>query len=704
VPGWGAGVSPSAQGSLRVSPTTAREKGASKDTDKLIRRLSLVALLLSRRGQPVTLGEIRSRVEGYALMTDEAFKRRFYEDRYELGELGIAIRKDEDPFSETSAELYSLPADAYYLEPVLLDGEEVAALAACLAVLEHRFAYSQPLRLALLSLAQGRPELLTDAGAPALMVVPDGGGSAGTLPKLQAAVAERKTVEFAYYAIGRDEELVRVVDPYGLQLVGDEWYLIGYCHLREAVRTFRLSRIRSRVKHHTKRPHDFQRPEDFDLAAYQNRPAWQLAAPAGTARIRVSPAMAWWVESHWAHCGTIEPLEDGGVVYETAYADSRRLLSWVLSLAGDAEVLAPADLRAEVAGRLAALDALLDERAPAHGATPPAPRKTKARRAADDDLGVEVDRFTRLTALATYLMQRCQDVVVLDVGTVRADLGVTARELRDDVGLLNLVNFGGDGLLLWAEFSGRGKLEVTCEIAGSALKRPARLSPLQADTLLLAVELVGRHLPTSTGAALRSAAAKIREARGGAGTLVAGDQLVPADSILRDVNRAIDEHRLLRIVYWNEGADRTSERVVEPYLLVHSRSEWYYVCWCRTAGGTRVFRVATTKSAELLDETFAPREDVELDVYRREGIPTSGSYAPRAATVWYSPAVARWIAEREPVETLPGGACVASQPYVDVRWLAAHLLPLADQARPLEPPEAVDGVRAIVRRLRELYA
>ena len=286
-------------------------------------------------------------------MTDEAFKRRFYEDRYELGELGIAVRTDEDPFSETSTELYSLPGDAYYLEPVMLDGEEVAALAACLAVLEHRFAYSQPLRLALLSLAQGRPEVLTDAGAPALMVVPDDGGSATTLPKLQAAVAERKTVEFAYYAIGRDEELVRVVDPYGLQLVGDEWYLIGYCHLRESVRTFRLSRIRSRVKHHTKRPHDFQRPDDFDLAAYQNRPAWQLAAPAGTARIRVSPRMAWWVEAHWAHCGAVEQLDDGAIVYETAYADARRLLSWVLGLAGDAEILEPAELRAELAGRLA---------------------------------------------------------------------------------------------------------------------------------------------------------------------------------------------------------------------------------------------------------------------------------------------------------------------------------------------------------------
>ncbi len=689
-----------------MSPQSVREEGFSKDADKLVRRLSLVALLLSRRGQPVTAAEIRSRVEGYPLMTEEAFKRRFFEDRDELRRLGIEIRADQDPFSETSTELYSLPADAYYLEPVELDGEELAALAACLAVLEHRFAYSQPLRLALLSLAQGRPELLTEAETPPLTVVPETREPAAALPKLQAAAAERKTVEFEYYAITRDETMLRTVDPYGLQLVAGEWYLIGWDHLREDLRTFRLSRIRSKVKHHTKRPHDFTPPAEFDLATYRDRPAWQLSEPRGAARIRVSPVMAWWVAAHWAHCGTVEQLEDGAIVYETPYADARPLLSWVLGLGDEAELLEPSGLRERIAGELEALEALLDAPAPERSGKAPAVAKAPARRRKpDDDLKVEVDRFTRLTALTSYLLRRCKDdEALLDVADVRADLGVSADELRQDVRLLNLVNFGADGALLYAEFEGRSKLSVFCDLAGPALRRPARLSPLQADTLLLAVDLVGNHLPTATGAALSSAADKLRAARGGHQAVVSSDLLHPDDELLTLVNRAIVDRRLLAIEYWTEGTDRVTQRVVEPYLLVHSRGEWYFVCWCRTAGGTRVFRVATTKKAELLDETFSPREDVELDVYRREGIPTSVSYAPRAATVWYSPVVARWIAERQPVEQLADGSCVASQPYVDVRWLAAHLLRFAGQARPLDPPEAVDGIRAAVRRLRERYA
>ncbi len=295
-----------------------REEGFSKDADKQIRRLSLVALLLSRGGHPVTVGEIRRRVEGYPTMTEEAFKRRFYEDRAELAGLGIEVVAGQD--AEGAGEVYSLPASAYYLPAVQLTREELTALAACLAVLEDRFAYSKPLRLALVSLMQGRPELIDDAATPELAVLPEAGSGAAVLPKLQAAVADRKRVVFRYYAIGRDEELERTVDPYGLQLVGDEWYLIGFCHLRQAVRTFRLSRIRSRVTHATRAPHDFAPPADFDLAAYRDRPPWRLGAPAGEARVRVAADMAWWVEAHYSRCGTPRtPPRRGRAVHDRVH-------------------------------------------------------------------------------------------------------------------------------------------------------------------------------------------------------------------------------------------------------------------------------------------------------------------------------------------------------------------------------------------------
>jgi proteasome accessory factor C len=732
-----------------------REEGFSKDADKLIRRLSLVAFLLSRPGRPVTSAEIRRRVEGYALMTDDAFKRRFYEDRTELAGLGIGVEADAE--SEGEAELYSLPAAAYYLPAIAFTPDELSALAACLFVLEHRFAYSEPLRLALLSLTHGRPELLAAATTAPVSVLParEAQRAASALPKLQQAAAAGKTVTFVYYSIGRDEELGRTVDPYGLLLVGDEWYLIAFCHLRQAVRTFRVSRVRSRVTFATRAPHDFTPPQDFTIDDYLDRPAWQLGEAVGSATVRVSADMAWWVEAHFSRCGTIAPApNNGAIVYTTPYNSPQQLVAWVLSMGAAAELVEPAELRVEVRAQLVRLaEGLANPPLTAGQASGLLEGAGEAGDAGDDSSGgamsgrtanagrrpaspttttggadwqVEVDRFTRLAALMTYLHGVChasgdRDETPVAVATVCAAVDVTPAELKADVRLLNLVNFGGEGTLVWAEIKG-ATLVVTCDTASSAFARPARLSPLQVDTLLLAVEILGGQLPIERGAALRSAADKLRHARSAVPSAVAaGERLPAAEPILDAVSAAIGQRRLLDIDYWSEGSGVSTTRTVEPYLLVRTRGEWYYVAWCRHSQGTRTFRVATTKRALPRSERFAPRAEAEVELYRREGIRSSQLYAPQRAIVWYGPGIARWIAEREPTVAAPAsakgtptsaagaqtgqtGAVLALQPFVDERWLSHELLRFGGEALPLSPPTAVAGLREIVGRLLERYA
>ncbi|HEY7416564.1 MAG TPA: WYL domain-containing protein, partial [Ktedonobacteraceae bacterium] len=56
----------------------------------------------------------------------------------------------------------------------------------------------------------------------------------------------------------------RMFDPYGLVCRGGYWYVVGYCHLREDLRTFRLDRIQQVEM----RDEMFQPPLDFDSVAY----------------------------------------------------------------------------------------------------------------------------------------------------------------------------------------------------------------------------------------------------------------------------------------------------------------------------------------------------------------------------------------------------------------------------------------------------
>src|SRR3982750_3711185 len=81
--------------------------------------------------------------------------RRFYADRTELLGLGVPISSQRDEF--TGEELYNLRRDQYFLPPLHLTDDELAALSNAVYLLEGQFAYAEPLRLALQNLALGRP-------------------------------------------------------------------------------------------------------------------------------------------------------------------------------------------------------------------------------------------------------------------------------------------------------------------------------------------------------------------------------------------------------------------------------------------------------------------------------------------------------------------------------------------------------------------
>lgn len=90
--------------------------------------------------------------------------------------------------------------------------------------------------------------------------------AAETILTLSTAVAEQRQVDLFYQAWNK-EVTGRRVDPYGLVYRMGYWYVPGYCHLRQDVRTFRLDRIEAV----TLRDEGFVRPQTFDPLAYVNQ-------------------------------------------------------------------------------------------------------------------------------------------------------------------------------------------------------------------------------------------------------------------------------------------------------------------------------------------------------------------------------------------------------------------------------------------------
>src|SRR3989440_8406407 len=333
-----------------------------KDTEKLIRQLSLISFLMAER-RPVTALEIKQEVEGYSGMNDDAFARRFYADRAELESLGIELKVDKPAEGYYEAENYSLPAQNFYLPSIEFTDSELGALRTALSLLDGEFAYAEPMRLALQQLSWGRPSPLAapEHRSVALGVTAAAGGRglSQRLSKVETAIFRRKTIVFDYYTMGRDAEEQRKVDPYHLLFRGGQFYLVGYSHERGDVRVFRLSRIRGKVGYASKAEHDFPPPEEFDPRVYATRTDWQLGDPVATARVWLSDRIDWLVERHFGHAGRIsaaaeaDDAPDDGVVFETEYADSRQVVSWVLGLGERARILGPPELAEEAAERLA---------------------------------------------------------------------------------------------------------------------------------------------------------------------------------------------------------------------------------------------------------------------------------------------------------------------------------------------------------------
>lgn len=79
------------------------------------------------------------------------------------------------------------------------------------------------------------------------------------LKELEQAVADGYSVKILYHKSGEEQSKYRLVDPYRIIYWKNKWYVIGFCHLRNDIRSFRVDRIESLMLTENR----FNRPENF---------------------------------------------------------------------------------------------------------------------------------------------------------------------------------------------------------------------------------------------------------------------------------------------------------------------------------------------------------------------------------------------------------------------------------------------------------
>lgn len=284
----------------KINTRPRRGSSISPTSVKLQRWIDVLAALLARR-YPTTFEELRHDVPAYAAARGATLMRMFERDKDELRAFGVPIETvTTDDGTETCYRLRSenfylpflavatnprsstrtrVPAEGYRGLPQLaFEPDELREVADAAARVRQ---LGEPLLSADVDQAMRKlafdlpPDSLPEPGDERILaeLVDE-----KTFSTVARALLDRKVVAFDCYAMSADETSRREAEPYGLAFLGAHWYLVAHDRGRNALRTFRVSRMENLTPSRARaQSPDYEIPSSFSLADYaRSRDSWAL--------------------------------------------------------------------------------------------------------------------------------------------------------------------------------------------------------------------------------------------------------------------------------------------------------------------------------------------------------------------------------------------------------------------------------------------
>jgi predicted DNA-binding transcriptional regulator YafY len=259
-----------------------------------------------------------------------------------LDELGIPIYSERGPYGGFSL------VRGYKLPPLIFTPEEATALYLGTELVKEIWgaSYHDAAVAATAKLDNVLPQALLEEVQQAQhglvftgWLRRDYGPYAPILDDLRRCVARRRQVRLVYQSF-RQQVTERVLDPYALALQWGNWYLVGHCHLRQDLRTFRVDRIRD-VE--TTGEH-FELPAGFSAREYLLRMTQERPASYYRVVVHFQPDVAHIVRERREAWQDLSEHADGSVTLSFDAADLAWPCRWVLTYQDKATVVGPPEL------------------------------------------------------------------------------------------------------------------------------------------------------------------------------------------------------------------------------------------------------------------------------------------------------------------------------------------------------------------------
>jgi proteasome accessory factor C len=236
------------------------------------------------------------------------------------------------------------------------------------------------------------------------------------------------------------------------------------------------------------------------------------------------------------------------------------------------------------------------------------------------------------------------------------------------------------------------------------MSRPLRLTPEEALALVVALRTLAETPGLADSDAIQRALAKVEAVAGGVDDATVAVELDHTERLLPVLQRAVSEHRALRINYYSATRDENTERTIDPVRIFDADGRTYVEAWCRRAEGMRIFRVDRIEDVVDLDEPARVPAGVQLRDL------AEGVFQPAAEHLLVTLRLERayaWVADYYPGEDEvieDAGRVRLSLRVADPAWVRALVLGSAGQVEVLDPQWLADAVRTEAGRALSAYA
>jgi predicted DNA-binding transcriptional regulator YafY len=265
-----------------------------------------------------------------------------------LDEMGIPVCSERGPHGGFSL------VRGYKMPPLIFSPEEAVSVYLGTSMVQEMWGslYAESARSALAKLENVLPDEQrqeVDWARRTLLAThmhrADQDKIAAYLGILRRAIREKQQVKMRYRGRNQSQPVERKVDPYGLVHRWGWWYGVGHCHLRQAIRSFRVDRIVDLQLLEV----EYKPPVNFDLQEYLSGESH--TQPKYRVCMRFNPEAALLALDDRSYWETLEELEDGSVEVALTVPDLEWAARVALGYAPHAIVLEPDELRKMVQER-----------------------------------------------------------------------------------------------------------------------------------------------------------------------------------------------------------------------------------------------------------------------------------------------------------------------------------------------------------------